>query len=352
MLGLVSVLAIAPFVQAPPPLRVAAVFNLSGSMADSEIPAWRGMRLAAEQINRSGGRKVELVLINPKSDPKRAGLLTEALLKKGHIDAVAGLYDSDYALAVGKAAQRHHVPFVTSGATLPGLTKMIGDYAFMACYNDIDQADAMAKFARLLLGAKTAVYQYDANHLYTKTIGPEFARAFRKDGGKIDFYKARLGQGDVMYLGMMPSAAGPAVKQVRRQGFSGPILSGDGFDTPDLAKVAGADARKVYFTTHVAFDEPNPRVRKFATEYADRYGIEPESASAPLAYDTLMLIADAAARQKRESLRDAIAATHGFLGVTGTISYSKTSREPHKPITVVQLVDGKTQFEMVLPPKE
>jgi branched-chain amino acid transport system substrate-binding protein len=142
-----------------------------------------------------------------------------------------------------------------------------------------------------------------------------------------------------------------AVKQVRALGFSGPILSGDGFDTPLLAQEAGADARGVFFSTHVAFDAPNPRVRKFVAAYKARYGVAPDSAAAALGYDTLRLIADASRRRGKGSLRDAIGATRSLPGVTGSISYAKGSREPQKPITIVEVVDGKPAFRELIAPR-
>jgi branched-chain amino acid transport system substrate-binding protein len=334
------------------PLRVAAVFNLSGDMASVDGPGWRGMRLAAEEINHNGGvngRRVELVLVDGRSNPKRAAAETERILRQGRVDAVAGLYDSDYALPVGKVAQRYHVPFVTSGATLPGLTKMIGDHAFMACYGDDDQAEAMSQFAWKHLGARTAATFTDRHHAYPRALGSHFVADFERRGGRI---VTGVGQSpaDAMYLAIMPEDAGKMVRTARKLGFAGPILSGDGFDTPDLARVAGADSRAVYFTTHVAYDEPAPRIRSFVRDFRARYGHGPGSASAALAYDSLRLIAEAARRQGAGSLRNAIAATRGFAGVTGRISFTATSREPRKPITVVQLVNGKPVFETEIEP--
>ncbi|AIE84113.1 ABC transporter substrate-binding protein [Fimbriimonas ginsengisoli] len=333
------------------PIRIAAAFNLSGSMASVDAPGWRGMRLAAEEINRGGGvhgRRIELVLVDGKSNPQGLGRQVDRLLAKGGIDAVAGLYDSDFALPVGRAAQRHRVPFVTSGATLPGLTKKIGDYAFMACYQDDQQAAAMADFARKVLGARDVGVSTDNRYDYPRAISSGFQREFRAMGGTTSRWGGYAPE--AAYFAQMPAMAGPLVKQARKGGFAGPILSGDGFDTPDLARIAGADARGVYFTTHVAYDHPEPRIRSFVNDYEKRWGHRPLSASAALAYDSLRLVADAEARRGRGSLHAALAATRGFVGVTGTISYSQGSREPHKPITIVQLVDGRPVYESEIMP--
>jgi branched-chain amino acid transport system substrate-binding protein len=335
----------------PTTLRVAAVFNLTGSMASVDRPGYDGMKLAAEQLNASKKIKVELVPVDGQSDPVKAANALRAALRKGRFQAVAGLYDSDYAIPVGKVAQRARIPFVTSGATLPGLPNLIGNYAFMACYGDDDQARAMAKFARQVLQANTAAGLTDPRHAYTQTVGKEFRGAFVQQGGRwlMTINDPQPGAGeplkfgsDAVYAATLPDDAGKAVRRLRAGGFEGAILSGDGFDTPDLPKDAGQAAYKVFFTTHVAFDSQQPLVRAFVRDYKARFKRDPESAAAALSYDTLRLIAHASMRGGR--LRDAIAATRGFDGVTGTISYTPGSREPVKPVSVVEVLGGTRTF--------
>lgn len=337
----------------PIPLRVAAVFNLTGSMASVDRPGFDGMKLAAEQLNTTKRFRITVVPIDCKSDPAKGTAALRAAMRSERFDAVAGLYDSDYALAVGKVAQRSRVPFVTSGATLPNLPAMIGNYAFMACYGDDDQARAMAQFARDVLTARTAAVLSDPRYEYTRTISTDFPKAFTLRGGKWlmtvkdpdpgQSKKIKFGS-DVVYAATLPDDAGLAVKGLRASGFDGPILSGDGFDTPLLTKQAGNAAYKVFFTTHVAYDSPNLAVRQFVSAYRSRFKREPETAAAALAYDTLRLIADAASRRGSRSLRDAIEATTGFKGVTGEISFENASREPRKSVTVVEILGNQRIF--------
>jgi branched-chain amino acid transport system substrate-binding protein len=337
-------------------LRVIAIFNLSGSMASVDRPGYEGMRLAAEQANRSGvGPRIELIPVDGESNPAKAAAKVRAVILKGGVDAVAGLYDSDYALAAGRVAQEERVPFVTSGATLPGLTTRIGDHAFMACYGDDDQAAAMAQFARTRLRGKTVAVLRDGRYDYTRTIAQDFPASFEKLGGQSlgtqPLSSAWRGKAtDAVYVASLPNDAGPTVRRLRQSGFGGPILSGDGFDTPDLARVAGAAAQRVFFTTHVAYDSPSPAVRQFVAAYRARFGHRPESAAAALAYDTLRLIADANRRRGQGLLLDALASTRNLPGVTGTLSFGSGSREPQKPITVVELVQGRPVFRDLVSP--
>ena len=49
-------------------------------------------------------------------------------------------------------------------------------------------------------------------------------------------------------------------------------------------------------------------------------------------------------QRAKEEIKDAIEATDGFQGVTGTISYTAESHKPDKTASILELVDGEFQF--------
>jgi branched-chain amino acid transport system substrate-binding protein len=340
--------ALALLVVAPPALRVGAVFNVTGSFASTDGPGLRGLQLAASRYRGA----IEVVPIDTRSDVKQAAAIVRKAIRAQRLDVLVGLYDSDYALVVGREAQRAKIPFVTSGATLPGLTKQIGEYAFAVCYGDDDQARAMAAFALKHLKRKDALVAIDRRHAYTRTVGDDFARAFRRAGAVNTMNATQPGNiawalgmrsehlPDAIYAAFLPEDAVAAVRTIRRN-YKTPILSGDGFDTPDLWSTPGLDTHGVYFTTHVAYNAPDTLVQEFVRGYHQRYGKDPESAAAALAFDSLGLVAEANRRRGKSSLRDAIAQTKNFPGVTGVISYGKNVREPNKPITIIEIAQGR-----------
>jgi branched-chain amino acid transport system substrate-binding protein len=342
--------ALALLAVAAPPLRVGAVFNVTGSFASTDGPGLHGLELAAA---RHKGR-VEVVVIDTRSKVKDAAGIVRKAIQAHRLDALIGLYDSDYALEVGREAQRAKIPFVTSGATLPGLTKRIGSYAFAACYGDDDQARAMAAFALRHFGGNgkfAATSAFDPRHVYTRTVGKDFAHSANQDGGLVKAFSAATPEAlrrtiglrlvkKAVYAAYLPEDAVNAVRVIR-SATKIPILSGDGFDTPDLWSTAGLDTSKVFFTTHVGYDAPDKPVQEFVRLYRQRYGKSPESAAAALAFDSLNLVAAAQQRRGRKDLRSAIAGTRNFPGVTGTITYRPGVREPEKPISVMEIVNGR-----------
>ena len=143
----------------------------------------------------------------------------------------------------------------------------------------------------------------------------------------------------------MPDEIGLIVKQMRQAGVTQPIVGGDGYDTPLLIQVGGEASNDVYFTTHAYMAEDStPAIQKFYKDYQAAYGTPPENAFAALGYDTLGLIADAITRAGSEdpkAIRDAIAATQGYAGVTGTIAFPPDVRVPAKSVAMIGVKDEK-----------
>jgi branched-chain amino acid transport system substrate-binding protein len=170
--------------------------------------------------------------------------------------------------------------------------------------------------------------------------------------------KALSPQPDFLYAAaLQASDAGALAKQIRDAGITLPLIGGDGYDGPELVGVGGKGAENVYFTTHALMDASlgNDRVKKFIAAYQKEYNKPPESAFAALGYDAIYLMADAIKRAGSDdpkAIRDALAATQGFQGVTGTVTYQPGQRIPQKSVTIVAIKDGKyTLAAEVVPEK-
>jgi branched-chain amino acid transport system substrate-binding protein len=357
------------------PIRIGAVFSESGGLASIGAPGLAGMRLAAAEINARGGllgRRLQLVAEDSRSKPTTAVRAVRSLIKAEHVVALGGLNDSTLALAAGPVAQRAGIPFVTAGATLPSLPRRVGNAFFMAAFGDDAQAQAVADVALKDLRARSAFLLVDRGSDFTRALGRLFRQRFVARGGTVAgqlsyapgqrSFASAIGRiralrpaPDVVFFSALPSEAGRLVRQARAAGLTQPILSGDGFDTPLIGRVAGALADDVYYSTHVALNSDAPRIRRFVAAYRKRYGRNPENAFAALGYDTMRLIADAIRRAGSSdpaAIRDALAATRGLAMVTGTISYAPGRRIPRKPVTIVRVQDGRPAFyRAVLPGK-
>ncbi len=103
---------------------------------------------------------------------------------------------------------------------------------------------------------------------------------------------------------------------------------------------------------HYSVDDPAPATQKFVADYKGRYNSAPDAIGA-LAYDAMKVLADAIRRAgttEGTKLRDAIAQTSGFQGVTGTISINN-ERNAVKPAVVFELQNGKYVYKETIQPE-
>jgi len=355
-------------------IKIGALYNLTGGMSSLDGPSLKGAQLAVKQINESGGllgKQVELIAPDGKTDQQETAKAAQRVLSEG---VVAGIGESDttFVMAGAPLFQEKGIPFVTSGATHPELPTWVGDYMFMTPFGDDDQSYAIADYTYDKLGARRVAVWTDNSMDFTKALSAFFTERFKERGGEIvgtdtfmmgdtDFSAqiARLAsldpQPDAVFVSAIPSEAGLSVKQIREQGINIPIVSGDGFDTELVATVPGPElANEVYFSTHTYRADDRPEVKKFIEDYKAEYGIEPENAFAPLGYDAMMLVADAIKRAgsaEPAKIRDALAETRGFKGVTGEISYTRANMVPPKPVSIVSVKNGKYAVEEIWRPQ-
>ncbi len=356
-------------------IRIGALFNATGGMSTIGTPGMKGARLAVDLINKRGGllngRKVRLMAEDTKTNPKVYLRMADKLVSEGVVAAL-GYGDSNPAFAVGQVFQKAMIPFVTSGATDPGLPERVGNYFFMAAYGDNEQAEAMADYAYGSLGARTVVIWVNKGPDFTLKLAGFFKQRFLSLGGKVlavDLYdqgetdfstlikklKSMSEKPAALFISGIPEDAVRSVEQVRRAGIAAPILSGDGFDADIVERLGNPVlADKVYFSTHSYRFQDRSEVKDFIAAYEAEYGHQPENAFAALGFDAVNLIADASSRAKRidpKEIAEALARTRDFHGVTGTISFTSTSAVPFKPVAIMGILNGNYKLMETWTPK-
>lgn len=369
-----AVAAMTGAAMAQDPIRIGALYNLTGGMSSLDGPSLKGAQLAVKQINAAGGllgRPVELIAPDGRTDQQETAKNAQRVLSEGIVAGI-GQSDTTFVMAGAPLFQEAGIPFVTSGATHPELPAWVGDNMFMTPFGDDDQSYAIADYAYDRLGARRVVVWTDQSMDFTKALSKFFIERFTARGGEIvaedsfmmgdtDFSAqiARLAAvdpaPDAVFVSAIPQEAGLSVKQIREAGLTLPIVSGDGFDTELVTTVPGPElANDVYFSTHTYRADDRPEVLKFIEDYKAEYGIEPENAFAPLGYDAMMLVADAITRAgsaEPAAIRAALAETRGFKGVTGEISYTRESMVPPKPVSIISVKNGVYKVEEIWRPE-
>ena len=119
----------------------------------------------------------------------------------------------------------------------------------------------------------------------------------------------------------------------------------DGWDSVEFLKVGGQAVNNCYFASHFSSERASDKSRVFSDAYSAKFQSAPPPLAA-LAYDSIWLLADALKRSgvtEPAALRDAIAATRDFPGVTGSISFDE-GRDPKKAGIVIRVQDGKFTY--------
>jgi branched-chain amino acid transport system substrate-binding protein len=244
-----------------------------------------------------------------------------------------------------------------------------GNYIFRACFVDTFQGEVMADFAIKTLKAKKAAILFDFNSPYSKGLTDYFKLSFARLGGSIvseqtytqsdaDFKgqlsTMRSAEPDVIYIPGYYADVALIAKQARLIGLAQPLLGGDGWDAPELWQIGGDALNGAYISTHYSVDDPSPVIHQFVDLYKQRYGNLLPDAHAALAYDAARLLFDALARTGStdgDKLRDALAQTKNFNGVTGVISMD-ANRNAVKPAVVLKLQDLKFIYQETIQPSD
>src|SRR5690606_28525221 len=127
------------------PIRIGALYNVTGGMSSLDGPSLRGAELAAKQINEGGGvlgRPLELIAIDTRTDQQETAKAAQRVLSDGVVAGI-GMSDTTFVMAAAPLFQEEGIPFVTSGATHPELPQWVGDHMFMTPFGDDDQSYAI-----------------------------------------------------------------------------------------------------------------------------------------------------------------------------------------------------------------
>jgi branched-chain amino acid transport system substrate-binding protein len=356
-------------------IKIGLDFELTGAEASFGNSAYQGAQLAVDELNSNGGvlgKKIELVKADNASKADEATRVAQKLIDKDKVDAIIGATISTDTLAIVPIVQQNKIPLISSSATNPKVTVnpdtgKVNDWVFRACFIDPFQGTVMANFSSNTLHAKTAVVLVDNSSDYSKGLAKFFQDSFQKNGGKIlsvesyqandpDFKailtKVKNENPDVVYVPGYYNDVGKIVKQGREAGITVPFEGGDGWDSPELVKIAGAEnLNNTFISNHYAADDTDPVVQKFVKDFQSKYGNAPD-AMAVLGYDALNLLANAfkqAGSTDHTKVRDALAATKDFQAVTGKISFNE-NHDPVKSAVILEYKDGKQVFKTKVNP--
>ncbi len=342
---------------------------LTGSIASFGQSTHKGITLAIEEINASGGvlgKKIRLVTEDDQGKPEEALTAVTKLISKDRVSALLGEFASSNSLAAAPMAQSSGIPMVSHGSTNPKVTQ-VGDYIFRVCFIDPFQGQVMAKFAHNSLKLGHVAILRDVKSDYSVGLADYFTQNFVAAGGAIagdesysagdkDF-NAQLTsliakKPEALFIPGYYTEVGLIARQARRLGFTGALLGGDGWDSEKLWEIGGDALNNGYFSNHYSVDNPAPEIRAFVEKFKAHNQGEAPDALAALGYDATRVLVDAIRRagsDKPSAIRDALAQTKDFPGITGNITLN-AQRDAVKSAVVLEVKDGKFLYKETVAP--
>src|SRR5258705_6560134 len=339
-------------------VRVGVFMSLTGSTANFGISSTNGIRMAADEVNATGGikgKQVALLVQDDRSDASEAATIVTKFVTQDQVHAILGEVASSRSIAAAPIAQNAKIPMLTPSSTNPEVTKK-GDFIFRSCFIDPVQGAAIAQFAAKTLGAKSAAIMVDRKNDYSTGLEKVINETFTRMGGKIvatqsyqegdQDFNAQLTSlkgtnPEVIFVPGYYNDVGLIAKQARDKGMNVPLLGGDGWDAEQLYKIGGTALNGSFFSNHYSPYDSDPQVQKFVTNYKARYNSLPDALAAT-AYDAAHIMFDAIKRANSlegKAIRDALAATKDFPGVTGKVTFNE-NRDAVKPIVMIEIKDG------------
>ena len=368
--------------------------SLTGGTATFGKSTQKGIKMALEEVNKAGGiqgKPVRIVVEDDQSKPEEAATAVKKLVNQDKVLVVLGEVASSRSLAGAPICQEAKVPMITPASTNPKVTQ-VGDFIFRVCFIDPFQGEVMAKFARNTLKVSKAAILKDIKNDYSVGLAQFFTETFKNLGGTV-IAEESYSEGDIEFRAQLTSLkakkpevifipgyyteVGLIARQARDLGITVPLIGGDGWDSPRLIEIGGKALENTYYSNHYTPDDPRPEMQKFLADFKAKYNEIPD-AMAPLGYDAARIAFDAIKRSgildeknikdaylqntqakslmeaintpgNRERIRDALAQTKDFPGVTGLITIDE-NRNAKKSAVVLKIEDGKLKYVETISP--
>lgn len=340
-------------------IRIGSVSPLTGPQTHIGKDNENGARLAVDEINAKGlmlgGKPVKLELLaeDDQAEPKTATIVADKLLDAGVV-AVIGHLNSGTTIPASKRYHDAGIPQISPSATAVAYTAQGFANAFRVMANDAQQGQALGRFAVNSLGAKKVAI-IDDRTAYGQGLADEFEKAARAAGAQVvareftsdkatDFAAILTnikGKGaELVFFGGMDPQGGPMAQQMKRLGLKATLMGGDGMQTINFLKLAGADAEGVVASSPGLPLDAMPGGKAFKEKFEAKYG--PIQVYAPYAYDAVYVLVEAMQRADSAEPARIVAALPqtDYQGVTGQVKFDAKGDTLDGAVTVYTVKNG------------
>ena len=331
-------LALAGTASAQDTISVGVAGPMTGAEASFGVQLKNGAQAAVTDINAAGGvlgKQLKLEIGDDACDPKQARAVGEKFAS-AKLPFVAGHYCSSSSIPASEAYADGGVVQITPASTNPTFTDRNLWNTFRVCGRDDQQGTVAGDYlAKTYRGKNIAILQDKST--YGKGLADEMKKALNKNGVKEKMYEAytkgdkdfnalvskmKAAQIDVVYVGGYHTEAGLILRQMRGQGMTSQMISGDAIATNEFWSITGAAGEGMMFTFG-----SDPRKRPAAAAIVKKFkdkGIDPEGYTL-YTYAAMQIWSQAATKAKTTDGKQVAQTIKGskWETVLGPISYDK-----------------------------
>lgn len=314
--------------------------------------------MALEAFNKSGKLPVpvEIRYEDSKSDAKEGVNIAKKFVDDKDIVGVMGDFTSTVSMAAAQVYKDAGMPQLSQTASHPDYVK-ISKWQFRNITTQAQEGPFNAAWAIANGKKKFAVVSIQND--WGRSVAENFEAAVKANGGEVveteyfnpgvrDFRsiltKVNRTRPDAIYVGMFYEEGAIFMQQRRQLNVQTPVYATSAAYSQKLIELGGESVDGLFLATTFMVTSPEPNVKAFVDEYQRRYQSEPNQFAAQ-AFDATNIMLAAIVRAwpnlTRESLRDSLAHTKDFPGVTGVTTFDPETREPSKTLARMEVRDGK-----------
>jgi branched-chain amino acid transport system substrate-binding protein len=350
-------------------IKIGVFEPMTGANAAGGAMEVEGIKLANKLYPEVLGKKVELVIVDNKSDKVEAANAASRLVDREKVVAIIGSWGSSFSMAAGSIVKEAQVPTVGASCTNP-LVTLGNEYYFRVCFIDSFQGAVMANYAYDEVGARKVAIVQEISNDYSVGLAKFFTDQFKKltgdenaiigvsnyNTGDMDFTaqltNLKSMKPDAIFAPGNYTESALLIKQARELGLDIPFLGGDTWEAPEFLDVGKEAVEGAVFSTFFTTEVPITETSKlFIEEYRKEYNKEPAAVTA-LGFDAYMVILDAIERAgsvDQNAVRDAIAATKGYPGAAGIITLDANG-DAVKNAVIKRVEGGEFKFVTTIIP--
>jgi len=340
--------------------------GLLGPMTGTAAQSGNNMRdavaLGIEEVNESNrlpGTTLRMVVVDDEGNPTVSKSGNTRLVYKEKAIVVIGAVHSSCTLANMEVTKEAGVPQITPISTSPEITQKGNKWIFRTAATDAIQAENIVKIALEKLNKKRLAVIYvldDYGRDATKVLldvsnrmgyPPVAVESFNPDDKDFSsqLLKIKEKNADTLIIWSLYEPAALIAKQGAQMGLQIQLMGGGGLTNSKYVELAGEATNGTIMCQTYHPSSKEPHIVSFTEKFKEKYGRNPDP-NAAQSYDAIMIVVAALEKvgvDDKSKIRDAIASTLNFNGVTGIISFDDTGDAP-RDMKVIQIRNGEYEL--------